>query len=80
MSAAVTIATLLILLFCVFEVVGVATDYWMTVGHISRLVKSHAGLFKICYEVFTIQKCFNYVQYAEKFLNGKNCNFCNCVY
>ena len=55
MSAAVTIATLLILLFCVFEVVGVATDYWMTVGHISRLVKSHAGLFKICYEVFTIQ-------------------------
>ena len=74
MSAAVTIATLLILLCCVLEVVGVATDYWMTAG------KSHAGLFKICYEVFTIQKCFNYVQYAETFLNGKNCNFCYCVY
>jgi len=80
MSAAVTIGTLLILLFCVLEVVGVATNYWMTVGHTSGLVKSHAGLFKICYEVLRIEKCFYYVQYAEQFLNGKNCNFCNCVY
>jgi hypothetical protein len=80
MPAAAAIGTSLILLCCVLEVLGVATGYWMTVGYTARLVKSHAGLFKFCYEVFTIQKCFYYVQYAEKFLNGKNCNFCNCVY
>jgi hypothetical protein len=44
-----------------------------------RKVKSHAGLFKICVEVLTIEKCVYYIQYAKDFLNGKNFNFCNCI-
>jgi hypothetical protein len=31
MSAAATIGTLLIFIFCALEVVGIATNYWMTV-------------------------------------------------
>ena len=80
MSAAVTIGTLLIFIFCALEVVGIATTYWITVDVPSGLVKSHAGLFKICLEVLTIEKCVYYITYAKDFLNGKNGNFCNCVY
>ena len=79
MSAAVTVGTLLIFIFCALEVVGIATNYWMTASHTSGLVKSHAGLFKICFELFTIKKCVSYIQYAKTFLNGKNSNFCNCI-
>jgi hypothetical protein len=79
MSAAATIGTLLIFIFCALEVVGIATNYWMTVDHTSGLVKSHAGLFKICFEVLTIEQCFYFIQYAKEFLNGKNFNFCNCI-
>ena len=79
MSAAVAIGTLLIFIFCVLEVVGIATNYWMTVDT-SGFAKSHAGLFKICLEVLTIEQCFYYFQYAKDFLNGKNFNFCElCV-
>ena len=79
MSAAATIGTFLIFIFCALEVVGIATNYWMTASHTSGLVKSHAGLFKICVEVLTIEKCVYYIQYAKDFLNGKNFNFCNCI-
>jgi hypothetical protein len=44
----------------------------LTVDVTSGLVKSHAGLFKICVEVLTIEKCVYYIQYAKDFLNGKN--------
>ena len=69
MSAVVAIGTLLIFIFCALEVVGIATNYWMTVDVTSGLVKSHAGLFKICVEVLTIEKCVYYIQYAKDFLN-----------
>ena len=79
MSLAVIIGTLLISIFGALEVVGIATNYWMTVSHTSGIVKSHAGLFKICSEVLTIERCVYYIQYAKTFLNGKNVNFCNCI-
>lgn len=68
MSAAVAIGTLLIFIFCVLEVVGIATNYWMTVDT-SGFAESHAGLFKICYQVLWIEQCFYYFQYAKDFLN-----------
>ena len=79
MSAAATMGTLLIFNFFALEVVGIATNYWMTVDHTSGLVMSHTGLFKICYEVLTIEQCSYFIQFAKEFLNGKNFNFCNCI-
>ena len=82
MSLVVAIGTFLLLLFCVLDVVGVATNYWMTMADTFRLTKSHAGLFKICYKVVTMRKemCSYNDQLPEIFLRGKNGNFCNCVY
>ena len=71
MSAAVACGTLLMVAFFIAEVVGIATEYWMTVGHTTGIVQSHAGLFKICYEVLGQEACFFYVNYAQDFLNGK---------
>ena len=81
MSAAVGIGTFLLLLFCALDVVGVATDYWMTVGHALRLAKSHAGLFKICYQEIMMEDICSYFDpFREEFQRGKNCDFCKCVY
>lgn len=71
MSSAVPIGTFLLVACFIMEIVGLATQYWMVVGHSSGLVQSHAGLFKICYEVLNQEACFYYLQYAEDFLNGK---------
>lgn len=69
MSAAVAIGTLLMVAFCALQAVGLGTEYWMAVGHTTGLIQSHAGLFKLCYEVLSINQCFYYVQYARDFLN-----------
>lgn len=71
MSSAVPIGTFLLVACFIMEIVGLATQYWMVVDHSSGLVQSHAGLFKICYEVLNQEACFYYLQYAEDFLNGK---------
>lgn len=69
MSAAVPIGTFLLVAFFIMEVIGLVTEYWMVVAHSSGLVQSHAGLFKICYEILSQEACFYYIQYAEDFLN-----------